>query len=77
MNKSNMLMKIANYTLLLALLPFLLSGQVRPKWEWGLFAGGANYLGDLVETEYPVPGETNRRWERLSALTLVTNGRCG
>jgi OmpA-OmpF porin, OOP family len=59
MNKSNMLMKIANYTLLLALLPFLLSGQVRPKWEWGLFAGGANYLGDLVETEYPVPGETN------------------
>lgn len=45
-------MKCLNYTAILCLLiPFGLFGQ--PKWEWGLFAGGANYFGDLVETDWP------------------------
>ena len=50
-------MKSISYTLFFMLiLPLGLFGQQR--WEWGLFAGGANYLGDLVETQYPFANET-------------------
>ena len=45
-------MKFLSYTwIVFLLLPCMLLSQ--PKWEWGVFAGGANYLGDLVETEWP------------------------
>lgn len=50
-------MKCLNYTLMVFLLiPACLWCQ--PKWEWGMFVGGANYFGDLVETDWPVWSES-------------------
>ncbi|GJM31339.1 MAG: hypothetical protein DHS20C18_03400 [Saprospiraceae bacterium] len=50
-------MKKLSYTILIAI-AFVSALSAQPKWEWGLFVGGANYLGDLVETEWPVLKET-------------------
>lgn len=45
-----------NYTLLAWLLPLWLFAQ--PSWEAAVFMGGSNYLGDLVEDQWPVWQET-------------------
>ncbi len=50
-------MRALNYTSLLLLL--CISAKAQMKWDWGCWAGGANYLGDLVEHNYPVAAETN------------------
>lgn len=50
-------MRALNYTSLLLLLCLNVKAQM--KWDWGCWAGGANYLGDLVEANYPVAAETN------------------
>ncbi len=59
-------MKKISYTVLFALI-FVCALQAQPKWEWGLFVGGANYLGDLVETRMPVWEET----QPAGGLTLA------
>ncbi len=50
-------MRALNYTCLLLLLCTMVKAQM--KWDFGAWAGGANYLGDLVENDYPVASETN------------------
>lgn len=50
-------MRALNYTCLLLLMALTANAQM--KWDWGFWAGGANYLGDLVEEDYPVLAETN------------------
>ncbi len=50
-------MRALNYTSLLLLL--CISAKAQMKWDLGCWAGGANYLGDLVEHNYPVLAETN------------------
>ena len=50
-------MRALNYTCLLLFLSISVKAQM--KWDWGCWAGGANYLGDLVEHNYPVANETN------------------
>ncbi len=50
-------MKKLSYTVLIVV-TCICALQAQPKWEWGLFLGGANYLGDLVETKMPIWEET-------------------
>ena len=61
-------MKGINYTLLLLLLPIFAFTQ--QKWEWGLFLGGANYQGDLVKSNFPIPSETGLAYGLYGAYYL-------
>ena len=61
-------MKAINYTLVLLIMPFIVWSQ--PKWEWGLFLGGANYQGDLVKTDIPIWGETKPAYGIYGAYYL-------
>ena len=40
------------------------------KWELGLFIGGANYQGDLVETQGPLLKETNLAFGGLARYNI-------
>lgn len=49
-------MRTLHCTLLLWAMPLLVLAQT--KWEWSFWGGGANYVGDLVETQLPQWSQT-------------------